>query len=194
MCCFRESCSEHVYLYVLRDEVVVSRWWHIYELPWSVNVLHTELVCTEQQKIIIINMHFIYNNGGLNIGPGFRPRALNKRFNIQRRLAWSLCKDDTHNRREAPLFWHFYKSSLLHHHIHFLTVCIPWSSLHVCVYNYGVLSQLYYILLWWCVVFFIQHCMYPLQHIFLLYSLVTILSIHIHILFESYFIVSVVFQ
>ena len=34
-------------------------------------------------------------------------RALNKRLNIQRRLAWSLCKDDTHNRREANPFFSF---------------------------------------------------------------------------------------
>jgi len=34
-------------------------------------------------------------------------RALNKRFTIQRRLAWSLCKDDTQNRREANLFFCF---------------------------------------------------------------------------------------
>ncbi|KAL7444907.1 hypothetical protein ACHAXM_009629 [Skeletonema potamos] len=38
--------------------------------------------------------------------PYLRIVALNKRLNIQRRLAWSLCKDDTHNRREAkPFFW-----------------------------------------------------------------------------------------
>ena len=37
--------------------------------------------------------------------PRFRPVALNKRLNIQRRLAWSLCKDDTHNRREAKPFF-----------------------------------------------------------------------------------------
>ncbi|EJK43700.1 hypothetical protein THAOC_37830 [Thalassiosira oceanica] len=36
--------------------------------------------------------------------PILRDVALNKRFNIQRRLAWSLCKDDTHNRREAKTF------------------------------------------------------------------------------------------
>ena len=36
-----------------------------------------------------------------------RAATLNKRLNIQRRLAWSLCKDDTHNRREAnPFFLH----------------------------------------------------------------------------------------
>ena len=35
-------------------------------------------------------------------------RASNKRLNIQRRLAWSLSKNDTHNRREANLFWHFH--------------------------------------------------------------------------------------
>lgn len=32
-------------------------------------------------------------------------RTSNKRFKIQRRLAWSLCKDDTQNRREAILFF-----------------------------------------------------------------------------------------
>ena len=37
-------------------------------------------------------------------------RALNKQLNIQRRLAWSLCKDDTHNRREIATFF-----SILHH-------------------------------------------------------------------------------
>ena len=34
-----------------------------------------------------------------------RAVTLNKRLNIQRRLAWSLCKDDTHNRREAKPFF-----------------------------------------------------------------------------------------
>lgn len=35
-------------------------------------------------------------------------RALNKRLTIQRRLAWSLSKNDTHNRgRDTPLFWIF---------------------------------------------------------------------------------------
>jgi hypothetical protein len=34
-----------------------------------------------------------------------RAATLNKRLNIQRRLAWSLCKDDTHNRREANPFF-----------------------------------------------------------------------------------------
>ncbi|EJK54067.1 hypothetical protein THAOC_26380 [Thalassiosira oceanica] len=38
------------------------------------------------------------------MSPILRDVALNKRFNIQRRLAWSLCKDDTHNRREAKTF------------------------------------------------------------------------------------------
>ena len=33
-----------------------------------------------------------------------RAATLNKRLNIQRRLAWSLCKDDTQNRREAKPF------------------------------------------------------------------------------------------
>jgi hypothetical protein len=37
--------------------------------------------------------------------PWFRPRTSNKRFTIQRRLAWSLSKNDTHNRREANLFF-----------------------------------------------------------------------------------------
>ena len=36
--------------------------------------------------------------------PYLRVVASNKRYNIQRRLAWSLCKDDTHNRREAKPF------------------------------------------------------------------------------------------
>ena len=40
-------------------------------------------------------------------------RALNKRLNIQRRLAWSLCKDDTHNRREANPFFFFHSSPKL---------------------------------------------------------------------------------
>ena len=34
-----------------------------------------------------------------------RTETLIKRLNIQRRLAWSLSKNDTHNRREAFLFW-----------------------------------------------------------------------------------------
>ena len=34
-------------------------------------------------------------------------RSLLKCFIIQRRLAWSLCKDDTQNRREAILFFWF---------------------------------------------------------------------------------------
>ena len=34
-----------------------------------------------------------------------RAATLNKRLNIQRRLAWSLCKDDTQNRREAKPFF-----------------------------------------------------------------------------------------
>ncbi|EJK43890.1 hypothetical protein THAOC_37621 [Thalassiosira oceanica] len=40
------------------------------------------------------------------MSPILRDVALNKRFNIQRRLAWSLCKDDNqlHNRREAKTF------------------------------------------------------------------------------------------
>ena len=37
--------------------------------------------------------------------PDPRGRALNKRLNIQRRLAWSLSKNDTHNRREANFFF-----------------------------------------------------------------------------------------
>jgi len=36
-----------------------------------------------------------------------RFRSLNKRLTIQRRLAWSLSKNDTHNRREANLFLSF---------------------------------------------------------------------------------------
>lgn len=32
-------------------------------------------------------------------------RASNKRFTLQRRLAWSLSKNDTQNRREANLFF-----------------------------------------------------------------------------------------
>lgn len=39
--------------------------------------------------------------------PILRDMALYKRFNIQRRLAWSLCKDDTHNRREKSTFFCF---------------------------------------------------------------------------------------
>ena len=39
------------------------------------------------------------------MAPGFGSVALTKRLNIQRRLAWSLCRDDTHNRREATLFF-----------------------------------------------------------------------------------------
>ena len=39
--------------------------------------------------------------------PYLRVVASNKRLNIQRRLAWSLCKDDTHDRREAKPFFVF---------------------------------------------------------------------------------------
>jgi hypothetical protein len=40
-------------------------------------------------------------------------RTLNKRLYIQRRLAWSLNKNDTHNRREANLFLRVIKALLL---------------------------------------------------------------------------------
>ena len=46
------------------------------------------------------------------MAPGFGSVALTKRLNIQRRLAWSLCKDDTHNRREANPFFHFSSKNL----------------------------------------------------------------------------------
>lgn len=45
--------------------------------------------------------------------PYLRVVASNKRYNIQRRLAWSLCKDDTHNRREAKTFFCLFAP--LHH-------------------------------------------------------------------------------
>ena len=47
-----------------------------------------------------------------------RPVTLNKRLNIQRRLAWSLCKDDTHNRRERSTFFAVLSSLRLHYHFH----------------------------------------------------------------------------
>jgi hypothetical protein len=40
-------------------------------------------------------------------------RTLNKRLYIQRRLAWSLNKNDTHNRREANLFLRVMQALLL---------------------------------------------------------------------------------
>ena len=51
-------------------------------------------------------LFFIYSKSALFIAR-VSARALNKRFTIQRRLAWSLCKDDTQNRREANLFFSF---------------------------------------------------------------------------------------
>ena len=51
-----------------------------------------------------VNFHkFIYSKSASNVA---RPagRALNKRFTIQRRLAWFLCKVNTHYWREAILF------------------------------------------------------------------------------------------
>ena len=46
-----------------------------------------------------------YNYNFFDFLSGLRVATLNKRLNIQRRLAWSLCKDDTHNRREATPFF-----------------------------------------------------------------------------------------
>ena len=62
------------------------------------------LVVSQRVKIKVIVYMFKFWKWS---GPRFRPWALNKRLNIQRRLAWSLCKDDTHNRREATPFLPF---------------------------------------------------------------------------------------
>ena len=44
---------------------------------------------------------------------GLRVVTLNKRLYIQRRLAWSLSKNDTHNRgRDTPLFWIFWPDTV----------------------------------------------------------------------------------
>ena len=58
---------------------------------------------TVMKRCVVSNVYKRYNWEFSS--SGLRVATLNKRLNIQRRLAWSLCKDDTHNRREAKPFF-----------------------------------------------------------------------------------------
>ena len=67
-------------------------------------------------------MLFIYCNICFWNCPGLRPRTLNKAIYIQRRLAWSLCKDDTQNRREQTTFLTTFTSK----HSHVMLFSSTW--------------------------------------------------------------------
>ena len=61
---------------------------------------------------------FIYFKMSTSFGSVLVAGSLNKRFNIQRRLAWSLRKDDTRNRREHDLFLqHSQLGNFIHLHL-----------------------------------------------------------------------------
>ena len=66
--------------------------------------MHYTHHCAETNCTRYTYSHFIYHKNTPIERPGLHGRALNKRLYIQRRLAWSLSKNDTHNRREAKLF------------------------------------------------------------------------------------------
>ena len=57
-----------------------------------------------EEKIILNNNKLYIILNILISCPGLRSRTLNKAIYIQRRLAWSLRKDDTQNRREQTTF------------------------------------------------------------------------------------------